>query len=201
MVTGIVLAGGQSSRMGCDKAFLPMGTRQLIDVVIDRLRRVAQRVIVVGHAGNVERLAAARADAVVTDLAPGLGPLMGIYTGLMHTTTVVNVVAPCDMPCLDLRLLKQLLSRCAPEREVVASRHSAEGVQPFPLICHVAACRSIGALLDRGERSLQAVLNLPQAHVAAIDDPELGGAFRNVNTAEDYARLTSASRPARWSAP
>ena len=191
MVTGFILAGGTSSRMGRDKAFLPIGSRALIELVAQRLRPVVERMVIIGNAHNVQRLRETlSADTVVTDAQPGYGPLMGIYTGLMHTETPLNLFVPCDMPWIAWRLVERLLRCCRGEVEAVASLQPPEKVQPFPLLCHVKACRTIGALLDRGERSLQSLLHQQHTRLITIEEPDLQRSFMNVNTLADYAKLT-----------
>jgi len=199
MVTGFVLAGGKSSRMGRDKALLPVGDQRLIERVIQRLRPSVERLVVIGSVHNAPQLHDLPADAILMDLKPDHGPLMGIYTGLMHTETLLNLFVPCDMPWIKWRLVELLLSSCRGEVEAVASLHPLEEVQPFPLICHVKACRTIGALLDRGERSLQSLLRQQRTQLLRIEEPDLWRSFMNINTLADYAKLTDeaslASRP------
>lgn len=190
MVTGCILAGGKSSRMGREKALLPIGSHTLIEFVIQRLRPFVERVVVIGNAHNAPQLYTLPVEAVLTDLKPDCGPLMGIYTGLMHTETALNLLVPCDMPWVEGRLIEQLLRRCDGDIRVVASLHPTEGIQPFPLICDVNACRTIGALLDRHERSLQALLDEPHTQLVRIEEPDLWHSFTNVNTLSDYAKLT-----------
>ena len=96
-VTGFILAGGRSSRMGRDKSLLPLGSGTLIDVVSARLQSVLGRVVVIGHPDNAPQLAQRLAQRVLTDVVPHEGPLMGIFTGLLHTHTALNVFVPCDM--------------------------------------------------------------------------------------------------------
>lgn len=192
-VTGYILAGGQSSRMGRDKALLPMGSRTLIEAVIERIRPLVKSVVVIGGPRNVQPLQKRLSHRVLTDLKPDGGPLMGIYTGLMHTETALNLFVPCDMPWIENRLVERLLRRCDRDIRVVAGLHPAEGVQPFPLVCHVGIGRAIGAMLDRRERSLQALLRGPRAQLVTIDEPDLWPSFTNVNTWSDYARLTEAA--------
>lgn len=187
-VTGFVLAGGQSSRMGCDKALLTVSGGRLITRVIEQLRPWVDRVVVVGHADNVVRLQSFVAGEVVTDLAPGRGPLMGLYTGLMHSETPLNLFVPCDMPRLDDRLMKRLCLAWHPGVALVAGVEPDGRMQPFPLLCHVGACRAIGALLDRRESALQQLRELPGAELVS-----LGYAFvlPNLNTPEDYEHYYS----------
>jgi molybdopterin-guanine dinucleotide biosynthesis protein A len=190
MVTGFVLAGGKSSRIGRDKALLPVGDQRLIERVIQRVRPSVERLVVIGGAHNAPQLHDLPADAILMDLKPDHGPLMGIYTGLMHTETPLNLFVPCDMPWIQWHLVELLLSSCRGEVEAVASLHPFEEVQPFPLICHVRACRTIRALLDRGERSLQSLLRKPRTQLVRIEEPDLWRSFTNVNTLADYAKLT-----------
>jgi len=189
MVTGVILAGGMSSRMGRDKATLPVRSQRLIDLVISHLRPCVDRLMVVGRADNVHEFVDLPVGALVTDIKPGCGPLMGIYTGLMHTETPLNLFVACDMPWVQARLIERLLGACRQDTGVVASLHPVEGVQPFPLVCHVEACRTIGGLLDRGECSVQALLRQPQARLMQIEEPALWRSFVNVNTLADYAKL------------
>lgn len=192
MLTGFVLAGGQSSRMGREKAWLPLGRRPLIDLVIRRLRPAVQRLCIIANARNARQLKRLGAPVLI-DLKPDGGPLMGIYTGLLHTQTALNLFVPCDMPWIEWRLVELLLSSCRGDVEAVASLHPLEAVQPFPLICHVRVCRAIGALLDRGERSLQSLLHKPRTQLVKIEEPGLWRSFTNVNTPSDYAKLTEAT--------
>ena len=192
-VTGFILAGGRSSRMGREKALLPVGDQRLIELVIQRVRPAVERLIIIGGAHNAPPLHALPADAVLLDLKPDHGPLMGVYTGLMHTQTRLNLFVPCDMPWIDARLVERLLRACRGDVEAVASLHPPEKVQPFPLICHVRACRAIGALLDQGARSLQSLWSRQRTGLVRIEEPDLWRSFTNVNTLSDYAKLAEAA--------
>ena len=199
-MTGFILAGGQSSRIGRDKALLPVGSQLLIELVIERIQPLVERVVVIGNPRNVQPLKARlthNTHRILTDLAPACGPLMGIYTGLMQTDTAVNLFVPCDMPWVDSRLVERLARRCRAGAEVVASLHPCEGVQPFPLICDAKACRTIRALLTAGDYSLQALLRQPNASLIRIEEPALWRSFTNINTIADYAKLSNYTTVAR----
>lgn len=189
MITGFVLAGGKSHRMGRDKALLRVGQQLLIELVIQRLRPHVQRLIVVGNAQNNPRFRELFVDDVLTDIALDGGPLMGVYTGLMHSCTPLNVFVPCDMPWIDGRVIERLLGVCRDGVEAVASRGPDDRVHPFPLVCHLKACRTIGALLDRRRLSLHELLDHPQARLLTVREPELLRGFTNVNTVDEYAQL------------
>ena len=114
---------------------------------------------------------------------------MGLYTGLMRTDTPLNLFVPCDMPWIERRLVARLLAAAAGPAAIVAGVHPLDGVQPFPLLCHTSACQIVGALLDRGARSLHALLEQPGARLVKIEEPALWRSFTNVNTLADYASL------------
>jgi len=189
-LSGCILAGGASSRMGRDKALLPIGSQTLVELVMERIRPLVEQVVVIGSPRNVRQLEEHLGHKVLADLKPDCGPLMGIYTGLMHSETSWTLFLPCDMPWIDGRLIERLAGACHGEAEAIASLHPTEGIQPFPLLCHVTACRTIGALLDRGARSLQALLRQPHTQLVTIEEPDLWRCFTNVNTVADYAKLT-----------
>ena len=191
MVTGAILAGGASSRMGRDKAWLPVGAYPMIERIIARLRPHAQRIVVIANTRNAVTFEHLPVDAVWTDLAPDRGPLMGLYTGLMHATTELAVFVPCDMPRLDGRLIEPLLRACREDATILAAAgtHHATGPQPFPLVCRASACRAIGTLLDRRTYSVRELLTHLRVRLVTLDGALGAEAFSNINTAVDYANL------------
>lgn len=121
-ITAAVLAGGQSRRMGRDKAFLPFGGRPLIERTLETLDRHFDEVLLVA---NEAARYAHLGRRVVADLRPGAGALGGIYTAIALTTgeaagsaspTHVFLCA-CDMPFLDDALVDLLLAEAAREMD------------------------------------------------------------------------------------
>ncbi|WP_165847798.1 bifunctional molybdenum cofactor guanylyltransferase MobA/molybdopterin-guanine dinucleotide biosynthesis adaptor protein MobB [Ammonifex thiophilus] len=98
--TGVVLAGGKSTRLGRNKAFLECEGEPLITRVVNSLRRVFPEVIVVGD----PELYGGLADRVVSDIFPGAGPLAGIHAGLVHAFHEVIFVSACDLPFVNEKL-------------------------------------------------------------------------------------------------
>jgi molybdopterin-guanine dinucleotide biosynthesis protein A len=114
-VTAAVLAGGQSRRMGRDKAFLPFGGRPLIERTLETLDRRFDEVLVV--ANDLPRYAYL-GRRVAADLKPGTGSLGGIYTAIALGTDQAHshvFVCACDMPFLDDALIGLLLREAAVE--------------------------------------------------------------------------------------
>jgi molybdopterin-guanine dinucleotide biosynthesis protein A len=108
MVTSIVLIGGKSSRLGADKALALVAGRQMVHLVLDKVMSLSDEVLLVGSAGAGE-MPVGDEVRVVEDLYPGRGPLGGIYTGLVSSHSDYNLVVACDMPFLNVRLLRYLL--------------------------------------------------------------------------------------------
>jgi len=103
-VTGIILAGGQSKRMGTNKAFVRLNEKPLIDYSLDILREVTPHIIlsVGSEPFRYKNL------PVVKDVYPGCGPMGGIYSALRYSNTDLNLVLSCDLPFVPADLLKFL---------------------------------------------------------------------------------------------
>ncbi len=109
-VSGIVLAGGESRRLGRDKALEVIDGQHLIERVIDRMRKVCNDVlVVVANAARYPALTIPTDIQTVIDKYPGKGSLGGIYSGLMSTTMEYGLVVACDMPFLNLALLEKII--------------------------------------------------------------------------------------------
>ena len=100
-----ILAGGKSSRMGCDKALLPFGNQTLIAHIAQILRPIFPEILVV--TSNIQIARAADLPSVA-DRFPGRGPLAGIHAALLHFEAPIFVVA-CDMPFLNADFIRLLI--------------------------------------------------------------------------------------------
>ncbi len=126
--SGIILAGGQSRRMGRDKAWIELQGRPLIEHVLARLEQVCAEIIVVA---NDQAPYAQLAARVVGDILPGHGSLGGIYSGLHAAQFERAIVVACDMPFLTPALLRHMLT-LAEEHDVVvpSAANSWQPVRP-----------------------------------------------------------------------
>ena len=107
-VTGILLAGGKSRRMGEDKRYLVVGEQTLLERGLSVLRSAFQEVLVVIAQDSPSLGVDAR---VVRDLVPDCGSLGGLYTGLIQATTPWIFAVACDMPFLNQAVIAQFTSR------------------------------------------------------------------------------------------
>ncbi len=106
-MTAIILAGGKSSRMGYDKAFIKVGGTVLIKRQLKLLKSFFKEIIIVTNTPHKYRL---RGVKVIKDIIPGQGPLGGIYSGLVASSSTYNFVVACDMPFINLQLIKYMVS-------------------------------------------------------------------------------------------
>ena len=190
--TAIILAGGKSTRMGEDKAFLPFGDRPLLRRVVDELRpHFDDLILVTNHPQQHMDLEDIR---LVSDVEPGQGPLGGIFTGLLASRGRHNLVVGCDYPFLNHLLLDYLWSLRSWGDVVVPLTH--EALAPICAIYDRRVLPILNEALESGERSVMGLFPRLKVHYVREDellpyDPTLLS-FQNVNTPEDYRQALSA---------
>lgn len=179
-ITGIVLCGGRSTRMGSDKASLPFGNETMIDRVERIVRGVADDVIIVGRRDQD--------TSTIHDAVEDRGPLGGIAAGLSGSKTDLNIVVACDMPLIKAAVLERLASMIDDHDMCVAIVDGHPSV-----LCGVYRSRVASdaqALLDSGERRVMRLLD--RVKVKRVDaaafrdiDPTLES-FTSIDTPEKY---------------
>jgi molybdenum cofactor guanylyltransferase len=185
-VTGVILAGGKSVRMGRDKARLPYQNRNLIDAPIETLSQIFDTVIL--SVRQADHLAEYNLKKVV-DRHGDIGPMGGITSVLAAGYERIFCVA-CDMPFLNQPLIRHLCSfsdfdAVVPQWEGRAEMmHAIYGASLLPAFAESIA-RGEYKLIDavRGAK----VRFLPEEEVRLFDPH--GETFRNVNRPEDYEKL------------
>lgn len=183
-----VLAGGRSSRMGTNKAFLPFRGRTLLEHVIAQAHSVTSDITLVGDRGLYINFGC----PVIEDIFAGCGPLAGIHAALASSTCKWNLILACDMPAVTTEFLGQLMARADSSR--------ADAVIPLPPtaapepLC-AAYCRQcalvIAAALEAGVRKVTEGLAgldidywpVPHSHF-----------FSNLNTPQDWALYSHDAR-------
>ena len=105
--TGIILAGGKSSRMGTNKALLTIDGKTVIERIVNQLEQIVDEIIVVTNPFHDYEFLQL---PMVEDKWKGMGPLAGIEAGLNASTTERNLIVACDMPFISIELGKYLLS-------------------------------------------------------------------------------------------
>ena len=184
---GVVLAGGQSTRMGVDKALAPLAGRPLIAHVAARFAPQVDALFVNANGD------AARFDgfglAVVADAAerPGAGPLAGIAAALNYAQWLGAewlATAPCDAPFLPLDLVARLAAAIEASGAPLAVAASVRGLEPMFALWSTALAREVGSALAKGEGGPRGLMARLDAAQAPFNDAD---AFANLNTPEDFA--------------
>jgi molybdenum cofactor guanylyltransferase len=196
-ITGVIQAGGKSTRMGGDpKALMELGGRPIVARVLDIVRQVTERVLLVT---NTPDLYAFLGLPMVPDVFPEGGSLGGIYSGLRAAPGDAAFTVACDMPFLSAPVARLLLAR-AGEADVVAPRIGEQWETLHA--CYGKACLAPmerrlreGRLRITGFFEEVRVLAITEAEVAAVGDP--ARVFMNVNTPDELARARVLAADAR----
>lgn len=177
--TAIVLAGGESRRMGKNKALLPVNGRPMIEHVCAQLRNQFDQILV--SADEAEKYAFLEWD-VVRDRIPGWGPLMGMASALERSANDLNFVVACDMPDIDMTFARCLLS-AARGYDAVVPRTGARLFEPLFAVYRKTVLRVMRDLLKAGERRIRPVFD--HCRVKYIEWPN-SKRPQNLNTLEEY---------------
>lgn len=191
-VTGVLLAGGKSRRMGEDKRYLVVGEETLLERGLGVLRSVFQEVLVVIAQDSPPLGVDVR---VVRDLVPECGSLGGLYSGLMQATTPWVFVVACDMPFLNQAVIAQFTSRRATADIVMAKlnarlhpMHALYGKQCLPVLEQMVLVRQLKIQEMVSQLSLR-VRYVSEADLLTIDPS--WRSFYNVNTLVDLESARS----------
>jgi molybdenum cofactor guanylyltransferase len=194
-IAGVVLAGGRSSRMAKDKAFVALAGRSLIERALERLRPQLAR-LYVNAPENAERYAALDLPLVVDDPRwRGLGPLAGIAAALARARAEGFewvATTPCDAPFLPRDLVARLAAPIETGEAMLALAVSAFGPEPMFGLWSVGAAEGVEAALAAGYAGPRRLfLEWGAAQVVFPADPG-EQAFANLNTPEDLAAAEAA---------
>jgi molybdopterin-guanine dinucleotide biosynthesis protein A len=181
---GFLLAGGKSSRMGADKAFLEFRGGTLLERALAVIGHVCPRVAMVGDPAQLSNY-----GFVVADVYLGCGPLAGIHAALLHSSAELNLMLAVDMPFISEGLLLYLLSVAEESGAVVTVSRTGKGLQPLCAVYRREFADVADRALRAGEYKIDATFaGLP---IRIIEEGELAQAgfsernFFNVNTPED----------------
>lgn len=187
MVTLAVQAGGRSSRMGQDKALIPLGGVPLIEHVLRRAAGLAGEILITT---NQPADLAYLGVRLVLDREPGAGALPGLLTALEAARGETVLLLACDLPFVCRPLLEHLLS-LAREAEVVVPQWNGN-LEPLHAVYSRTCTNAVRAAVQAGQRRMTDILPrltlrvVDQAAIAQFDPS--GRSFFNINTPQDLAR-------------
>jgi molybdopterin-guanine dinucleotide biosynthesis protein A len=185
---GFVLVGGLSTRMGRDKALLPIGGIPMALLQAQKLERVCGRAAFVGKESAPF---AALGYPFVTDLSAERAALHGLLAALEWSPEELTVVLAADVPRVPEALLTALLARLAASGAPAVVPADAGHPQPLCAAWSKGALPALRLAVDAGDLSLRRVVEATRALVLSEEETTLlpgfaSGAFRNVNTPEEY---------------
>ncbi len=192
-LSAVILAGGQSRRMGCDKAWVEFQGKPFIKVALEKVRRLgASDVFISGRPGADY---SSLHERMLVDLEPGNGPLGGIERALREALHPLVLVLPVDLPQMSLEFLQKLISRCDQHTGVVP-RHSG-ALEPlvavYPSRCHSYAAHALASGQFAVRDFATACLKERAVRPMHIESNETRY-FHNCNTPADLALISNVSR-------
>lgn len=189
-----VAAGGRSSRMGRDKAWLELDGATMIERVVAALRPVTAQVTIIANRPEYARLKL----PVVADTYADVGPLEAIRTALAHARQPRVVLVGCDLPFVTPPLFTHLLGVGDDAKAVVPLAASGQ-IEPLCAIYPTAALDAVTELIAAGHRKVSCLFeHVPTRFVAFDELCHLEGAgrfFENINSPADYRRAVQGLNP------
>ncbi len=189
-ITGVILAGGSSKRYGQNKAFLKIGSVRLIDSILQEMKTIFKRVILIT---NEKKKYEYLEVPIVEDLVKGLGALGGIYTGLVSMPDQAGFFVACDMPLINRQLVHYMVDIKGNHAAVVPS--VANNIEPLHAIYAQSCLGPIRNLID--SKRYQVRLFYDQVPVRYVKEDEIrkfsppSRAFLNINTPDEFAKIKS----------
>jgi molybdopterin-guanine dinucleotide biosynthesis protein A len=114
--SGVILAGGKSSRMKFNKAFAQIAGRSVISIIVDKFTRLFDEIIIIS---NEPELYQELGPAVYTDIYPRMGPVSGIHAGLCHARHDQVFILGCDVPFMNMEMVEYMFSQLGDYDSVV----------------------------------------------------------------------------------
>lgn len=196
MLTIVIQAGGESRRMGQNKALMPFLGSPLIERVVRRAAPAADELII---NANKPELFTFLGFPVVTDLVPGIGALGGLYTAIYTAAGPLVCVLACDMPFVRVELIRAQVELLLRENVDVVIPNSGEGLEPLHAVYRRETCLpAIQKAVETGQRRLiswfpDVKVREMSADEAARFDPDLLS-FTNINTPEEFEQAEQRAR-------
>jgi FdhD protein len=189
-ISGVILAGGESQRMGSDKSLLPIQGARFIDHIYARLSSLFDEVIIVTNSPELYQDLPCRK---VPDIYLKQGALAGIHAGLSQAQQPRAFVVGCDMPFVSAKMVRKICSHA--EQGDLILPFSSCGHEPLHALYEKSCLPAIEQVLDAGHKRIMKffsqvkVVEIPAAELLPLDPQEKS--FCNINTPEEYYRLRS----------
>jgi molybdenum cofactor guanylyltransferase len=188
-VTAFVLAGGKSTRMGKDKAFLEFRGRILLARALELATGVGQEVRIVGDPRKF-----AAFGRVIQDIYRERGPLGGIHAALKSSPTDLNFMLAVDLPFVQPNFLTYLITVAKETTALVTVPHASDGLQPLCAVYRREFAKAAEQSLAQGNNKIDALFAAVETRVVGPEELAQAGfssqMFRNLNTPEEFEKAT-----------
>lgn len=180
-ITGVVLAGGESSRMGEDKSLMLFKEQQLIAFSLKALQDHCDPILI--STNNQEHLSFSL--PLIADKYKKIGPIAGIHSALLHSKTDYIIVLPCDSPMVKPQFIQYLISQIEDEIDAVVPQYGKH-IEPLFAIYHKRILSKVEDQILSEDYKLQNLLQSINSKVIEVQDRSC---FVNINTPEDYRNI------------
>lgn len=187
MSTAVILAGGESSRMGYDKQKLSINQEHIMTYQVKTLGNVFDQIIIISNNELSDHLKSDEKVSIYSDVLKHKGPLGGIHSGLLHSFDENVFVIACDMPEINVKYIEYLMTYVADYDAVVTSY--GNWIEPFHGFYSKRIIKDIEQYLISGRRHISGLLMKMHTYyvpenVARIFSPDWT-MFDNINTIKD----------------
>ncbi len=195
-ISGIVLGGGKSRRLGQDKRRLDWAGQPLLEHVCGIMTSVFEEVIVVTAHKDYD--CSHLPVRLVTDRIPDKGSLGGLYTGLLEATSFFGFVVACDMPFVNRESIARL---CLEANSDVVAVKLSTGLQPLHARYSKQCIPVIEGMIQEGNLKIQRLMSCPTLDVKILEEEFLADidpayqSFQNINTPADLERARKRGSP------
>lgn len=177
-ITGVVLAGGESSRMGEDKSLLLFRKQQLISFSIEALKPFCQDLLI-----SSNHTAHQNFDyPCISDEHKKIGPIAGIQSALKNSKTDYVIVLPCDSPMVKQQFVEFLISQITEDLDALVPKYG-EHLEPLFAIYHRRILPIVEDQIENKNYRLTSLLERINTKTIEVQDRSC---FVNINTPEDY---------------
>jgi molybdopterin-guanine dinucleotide biosynthesis protein A len=177
--TAIIMAGGQSSRMSLDKSMLLLNNKPMVEAIYEQLHGSFSQILI---SSNEKEKLAFLGLKIVPDKQTGQGPLMGIASALEASANELNFVIACDIPYIDLKVVRNMLKE-ANGVDIVVPMVGEGQYEPLFAIYRKSSLKAINKVLSAGQRKISDVFQHCKVKYINLDLP---GNFANINTMAEY---------------
>lgn len=181
-ITGVVLAGGKSSRFGSNKALCKYGDKYFMHHIIELMRPYTKEIVISGYRPEYEDIEI----TILKDEYPDIGPIGGIYTALKESTTPWILVLTCDMPLVSKEIIMMMLASCKGDN-IIGWQHD-KIFTTFPLLISKSALPAINNAINEKRYRIKQMFEIGNSRKIIIPDALLPN-FANINTQDDYKEL------------